>query len=475
VAKSSDQSPAEQPAQAEGASESAAPPPSADEAEASDAAPASGGNGSSETSGSSPAPTSSTTTTTTTTTTKKNDKATGALEDQSALGIYFREMAAVQVMTPAEEQAAADKILRARTELWRSMLAYAPFVPAIITIVEHTFNPDSQPREELKSIVQTSRKFRDRQTRANETAFEKDAESLSGKMARLDTDGEAFEPITNDLLAILGGKRDDLVLQVTLPPTGSVPFRRYVDRVKKANANLWRAKDKFVRANLRLVVTMARRYNRGTLPLPDLIQEGNIGLMKAVDRFDPERGFRFSTYASWWIRHAISRALADKGREVRVPVHMIDVYHKLKRTRQRFATLKGREPTDEELAKEAEVPLDKIQRLRQCLLDAGPSLDSPVAGAEGRTVGELLEDESTPLPAEFLQARAMGDKVRELLSRLRPIEADVLRKRFGLDEGEPMTLREIGEQYSLSRERIRQLQEQALGKIRRELRRQDLI
>lgn len=398
-----------------------------------------------------------------------------SLEDQSALGIYFREMAAVQVMTPAQEREAAALILQARQRLWRSLLSYAPFVPAIVSVVENTFNTDAQPKEELAGIVLTSRKFRDRQTRANETAFEQDCERLAIAMAKLDTDGEAAEPITADLQAIAQGKRDSLVLQVTLPPAGSVPFRRYVDRVRSRNAELWRAKDKFVRANLRLVVTMARRYNRGQLPLPDLIQEGNIGLMKAVDRFDPDRGFRFSTYASWWIRHAISRALADKGREVRVPVHMIDVYHKLKRTRQRFSTLKGREPTEEELAAEAEVPLEKIQRLRQCLLDAGPSLDSPVAGAEGRTVGELLEDESTPLPAEFLQARAMGDKVRELLSRLRPIEADVLRKRFGLDEGEPMTLREIGEQYSLSRERIRQLQEQALGKIRRELRRQDLI
>jgi len=401
--------------------------------------------------------------------------AADALDDQSALGIYFREMAAVQVMTPAQEHSAAEQILQARQRLWRGLLSYAPFVPAIITVVENTFATEGQPREELKSIVNTSRRYRDRQTRSNEASFETDADKLSVSMARLDTDGEAAEPIAADLQAIGHGKRENLVLQVTLPPTGSVPFRRYVDRVRIANDELWRAKDKFVRANLRLVVTMARRYNRGQLPLQDLIQEGNIGLMKAVDRFDPERGFRFSTYASWWIRHAISRALADKGREVRVPVHMIDVYHKLKRTRQRFATIKGREPTDEELAAEAEVPIDKIQRLRQCLLDAGPSLDSPVAGAEGRTVGELLEDESTPLPAEFLQARAMGDKVRELLSRLRPIEADVLRKRFGLDEGEPMTLREIGEQYSLSRERIRQLQEQALGKIRRELRRQDLI
>jgi RNA polymerase primary sigma factor len=220
---------------------------------------------------------------------------------------------------------------------------------------------------------------------------------------------------------------------------------------------------------------MARRYNRGTLPLPDLIQEGNIGLMKAVDRFDPERGFRFSTYASWWIRHAISRALADKGRQVRVPVHMVDVYYKLKRSRQRFATVQGRQPTDEELALASEVPLEKIQRLRQCLMDAGPSLDAPVSGAEGRTLGDLLEDESTPMPSDALLQLAMGEKVHELMERLRPIEADVLRKRFGLGEAEPMTLREIGEQYSLSRERIRQLQEQALGKIRRELRRQDII
>jgi len=396
-------------------------------------------------------------------------------DDASALGIYFREMAAVSVMTPQQERESAERILDARTKYWRAIFSYPPFIPGIATVIGEKFNEEDRPQELLESIQRTSRKYRDRQTRANEDAYELDCQKLSGEMARLDTDGLACEPVVEDLVAILDGRRNEVKLQVTLPPTGSAPFAKYVERVRKAGADLWRRKDQFVRANLRLVVTMARRYNRGALPLPDLIQEGNIGLMKAVDRFDPERGFRFSTYASWWIRHAISRALADKGREVRVPVHMIDVYHKLKRTRQRFATLKGREPTDEELSQEAEVPIEKIQRLRQCLLDAGPSLDSPVSGAEGRTVGELIEDETTPLPAEMLQARAMGDKVRELLERLRPIEADVIRKRFGLDQGEPMTLREIGEQYSLSRERIRQLQEQALIKIRRELRRQDLM
>jgi RNA polymerase primary sigma factor len=196
--------------------------------------------------------------------------------------------------------------------------------------------------------------------------------------------------------------------------------------------------------------------------------------MKAVDRFDPRRGFRFSTYGSWWIRHAISRAMADKGREVRVPVHMLELHHKLTRVRREFEAKTGRLPEDEELAREADVSLEKLERMRQCLLDQGPSLDTPLSEGDGRTVADLIEDDSMPSPNERLQAAAIGDKVLEIMSQLPPIEADVLRKRFGLDQDAPMTLREIGEQYSLSRERIRQLQEQALIKLRRELRRIDM-
>lgn len=395
--------------------------------------------------------------------------------DHSSLGIYFREMAAAQLMTPAEEFAAAQDILRRRMSYWKAILNYPPFVPAIVEVIERTFHEPDCPRPLLDAIQGSSRALRDRQTRAHDEKFAADADALARAMAKLDTDGEATEPIAADLKAIAAGKAEQVKLTVTLPRHDSAPFRRYVGTVNDAAHALWSAKHAFVRANLRLVVTMARRYAHGRMALPDLIQEGNIGLLKAVDRFDPDRGYRFSTYASWWIRHAISRAVADKAREVRVPVHMLDVHNKLRRTKQRFEVLQGREPGDEELAENAEVPLDRVRRLRMCLLDQAPSLDSPLSGNDARTAGELLEDESTPQPIEGIQSRVMDAKIRELVDRLPTIEADVLRKRFGLDESEPMTLREIGELYSLSRERIRQLQEQALGKIRRELRRQSLI
>ncbi len=396
-------------------------------------------------------------------------------EDLSALGIYFRQMGAVDLMTPDEERAAANRIISHREAYWRAMFAYPPFVDGIIVLIEDFCNEERRPVEALEELRRTSRKVRDRETRANKEAFTHAVTEASSGMAMADPDGDAAQAVTHDLEAILDGHREQLRLDVTLPRQDSAPYRRYVDAVREGAMGLWREKNDFVRANLRLVVTMARRFNRGRMSLPDLIQEGNIGLMKAVDRFDPRRGFRFSTYGSWWIRHAISRALADKGREVRVPVHMLELHHKLTRVRREFEAKEGRAPDDAELAKAADVPLDKIERMRQCLLDQGPSLDMPLSDDDGRTGADLLEDDSMPTPGERLQQAALGNKVLEFMGRLPPIEADVLRKRFGLDQDAPMTLREIGEQYSLSRERIRQLQEQALGKIRRELRRKDML
>jgi RNA polymerase primary sigma factor len=294
-------------------------------------------------------------------------------------------------------------------------------------------------------------------------------------MAYTDVDGIVADRIRADLEALDAGYREGLSMAVRPPRRGSKPFGEFVARGRQGSLMLRTAKNQFVKSNLRLVVSIARRFNHGRMPLQDLIQEGNIGLMKAVDRFDHRKGFRFSTYGSWWIRHAISRAIADKGRAVRLPVHMIDAYHKVSKARRELETLNGRDPTHEELAKHTGLAASKIEKMDTLLLEQPVSLDRPVSDADGRKVIDFLEDEDTEQPGETLEAEALGEQVRQVITALRPIEADILRKRFGLESDQELTLKEIGEQYSLSRERIRQLQEQALGKIRRELRRRDML
>ncbi len=258
---------------------------------------------------------------------------------------------------------------------------------------------------------------------------------------------------------------------------GKTRVGEWLRKVGSANRAAAEARNDFVKANLRLVVSIARRFNHGRMALADLIQEGNLGLIKAVERYDYRRGFRFSTYASWWIRHAISRALADKGREVRLPVHMIDAQHRLTKARRQLTGTLGRNPTSEELAEATKMPLDKIEKMRSWLLEQSISIDKPVGDDEGRVLGEVLEDPDREevSPTEDLEWEALTTEVRELLGELRPIEADILRQRFGLGTEQELTLKQIGDKYNLSRERIRQLQEQALAKMRRALARRDLM
>ncbi|MEM6296629.1 MAG: sigma-70 family RNA polymerase sigma factor [Myxococcota bacterium] len=407
--------------------------------------------------------------------TRSPRKASSSEAADTTLGVYFREMSDLGVMTPQEELAAAVRIADLRTSLWRQILSYPPFIEGIMDVVGADVDDDELTAEQRRGLCKSSRALRDRETRAHRDAYESDREAMAGKLGRIDCDGLIADKVMADLQVLDGGGRNLEVLKVRPARKGSRPFHEYVAEARRLSNSLKHAKNRFVKSNLRLVVSIARRFNHGKMPLQDLIQEGNIGLLKAVDRFDHTRGFRFSTYGSWWIRHAISRAIADKGRAVRLPVHMIDAYHKVSKARRELEAKHGREPTHEELASHTGLATTKIEKMDTLLVDQPISLDRPLSDDDGRKVIDLLQDEEGEKPGETLEAEALGEQVRQVITGLRPIEADILRKRFGLEDDAELTLKQIGEQYSLSRERIRQLQEQALGKIRRELERRDML
>ena len=399
----------------------------------------------------------------------------GEGDSANFLGAYFREMSDLDVMSAEQELAAATRIFELRKAYWNAILAYPPFIDGLAVYIESQIEADEVPSKELKAIVKASRSLRDRETRINKDAFDASVAALTERLLDLDTDMVIADKLADEITALDSGGRHGALLDVKPPRDGSRPFTSYVVGIRDSARRLRSAKNAFVKANLRLVVSIARRFNHGRMPLQDLIQEGNIGLMKAVDRFDYRKGFRFSTYGSWWIRHAISRAIADKGRQVRLPVHMIDAYHKVNKARRELEAKFGREPTREELAQFTGLALAKIEKMGTMLVDQPISIDKPVSDEDGRRVGDFLEDENAETPGEELEADALNEQVKRLVSMLRPIEADIIRKRFGLTDDEELTLKEIGGQYSLSRERIRQLQEQALGKIRRELKRLELM
>ncbi|MFO7300748.1 MAG: RNA polymerase sigma factor [Actinomycetes bacterium] len=225
------------------------------------------------------------------------------------------------------------------------------------------------------------------------------------------------------------------------------------------------AHQKLVQSNLRLVVSLARRYVGRGMSLLDLIQEGNLGLMRAVERFDYRRGFKFSTYATWWIRQAISRAIADQGRTIRMPVHVLDAVNKLTRAQRELTQQLGRAPTVEELASELELDVDKVVELGQIAMDT-VSLETPVGDDDSGTLGDLVEDTDSESPTEAASFASLQDELAEALEGLSPREREVLIMRFGLADGRMRTLEEVGAHFNVTRERVRQLETKALAKLR---------
>lgn len=387
----------------------------------------------------------------------------------STLSRYFREMAGHRVLTPQEEVEAAKEVERLEIAYWEALLAYPPAFETVAATLERHLEAPLPEIAVLRRLARSNARSRTGKTsKKDQTKWDESVTSMSTQLRVLDSDRIFVNDADRGVHRAAGElavERDVVADGVQLTPA----FRKYLSRVERARDAQQRSKNRFVAANLRLVVSIARRYNRGRLPLIDLIQEGNIGLMKAVERFDHNRGYRFSTYASWWIRHAISRALADKGRAVRIPVHMLDTYNRVARATQAIATRTGAEPTPEELEKETGIAAEKLEKIKGYWAETPFSLDRPVNDEDGRKFIDFLEQENVPTPHEQLVSKAWSDEVQRLLATLSPMEARILRWRFGLDDEDELTLKEIGDKYNLSRERIRQLQEQALAKIRRQI------
>jgi RNA polymerase primary sigma factor len=378
-------------------------------------------------------------------------------------------MAPLPLLRVDQEHEAARKIESLERMLWAHILSR----PALLEWTLRAIDGAEALRLDIAKLRRAARLMgRDAASlRRHEQRCERAAQRIHAQ----DVDARFLLAVCAELQRLFKREAGGWALRGKGPLLRRRSLSDYYRQVLALSTAVQRVRNEFVRSNLRLVVSFARRFDRGGLPLSDLIQEGNLGLMKAVERFDYRRGYRFSTYASWWIRHSISRALANNGRTVRLPVHALDDYRKVSRVKQELSTKLGRTPTLEEIGLAANLSPQKMARVQDSLADPSLSLDRALSDEDDRRFVDLLVDPNVASPTEKIMAETVSAQVEQLLGDLKPIEADVLRKRFGLAGGTELTLRELGDSYQLSRERIRQIQERALDKIRRSLKQRHVL
>ena len=299
------------------------------------------------------------------------------------------------------------------------------------------------------------------------TITDKDDEEPDDVLLEMDDEVEDIDVDKIDLSVPDGVGVDDPV-KMYLKEIGKVPLlsaEEEIELAKRMEAGDEAAKKKLAEANLRLVVSIAKRYvGRGMLFL-DLIQEGNLGLIKAVEKFDYRKGYKFSTYATWWIRQAITRAIADQARTIRIPVHMVETINKLIRVSRQLLQELGREPLPEEIAEEMDIPVERVREILK-ISQEPVSLETPIGEEEDSHLGDFIQDENVPVPAEAAAFTLLKEQLVEVLGTLTEREQKVLRLRFGLDDGRARTLEEVGKEFNVTRERIRQIEAKALRKLR---------
>ena len=283
-----------------------------------------------------------------------------------------------------------------------------------------------------------------------------------------DADPEDEIDVEHIDLSVPEGIGVDDPVRMYLKEIGKVPLLspdEEIELAKKIELGDEEAKKKLAESNLRLVVSIAKRYAGRGMQLLDLIQEGNLGLIKAVEKFDYRKGYKFSTYATWWIRQAITRAIADQARTIRIPVHMVETINRLVRTQRQLGQKLGREATPEELAKELDMPVERVREIMKISQDP-VSLETPIGEEEDSHLGDFIQDNNVEVPADAATYTLLHEQLMDVLSTLTEREQKVLRLRFGLDDGRPRTLEEVGRQFNVTRERIRQIEAKALRKLR---------
>jgi RNA polymerase primary sigma factor len=398
---------------------------------------------------------------------KKARPAVSSKNGSEGLRAYFRDMASHSTLTAEKEVRLAREIESREIQVWEALLGFGPAVAWALPEIERHLPGSDRRLRALRDAARQRPRGRARGTEKDRLA--RAARSVAERLRAADVDRLCVQVLEEGLEGIGEG-------ELRQPAwTRTRAFAGWAASVRAAERSAAAARNHFVEANLGLVVTIAHRFVGYGMPFPDLIQEGNLGLIKAVSRFDHRRGFRFSTYANWWIRHLITRAIQDKSRTVRVPVHVLESNQRISRVQRQLTSQLGCSPEPEQLARASGYSVGELEDIRARAAGWSISLDQPVGEDEEQPRLEIFQDPSAdePSPVAHLSDQLMIEEVSHLVKDLAPREADILRKRFGLDNEREWTLKEVGEYYRLSRERIRQIQDNALGKLRKGLERRN--